>query len=66
MKRWIILLAVLSMLFALGLSFVLSTGLASLPDATSVTYLNVALALLALIGIAIVLAIAGRRFHHQN
>ena len=66
MKRWMALLVVLSAIFALGLSFVLPTGLASLPNATSVLHLNIALALLALIGIAVVLTIARRRFCRKN
>lgn len=66
MKRWMALLVVLSAIFALGLSFVLPTGLASLPSAKSVLHLNIALALLALIGIAVVLTIARRRFCRKN
>lgn len=66
MKRKIVLLVALSAIFALGLSFVLPTGLASLPSATDVLYLNLALALLALIGIAVVLTVARRRFRRQD
>lgn len=66
MRRWWFFLILMPILFALGLSFLLPTGLASLPNAASATYLNAALAFLALIGCVTVLVIANLRFRRQD
>ena len=66
MKRWLALFLIAATLFALGLAFVLPTGRVSLPNAACVAWLNAALALLALIGIAIVLTVACRRFYRSD